>query len=319
MLGIIFNKTLGHWNVPKLFFFVLQNLCLAYLSEIEIEHNWSSKFKILATPMEGGGAALLSEKVHLLSFEETVVGVVALRLEVGIQGESGCYLLQPFEHQSVVGNFVLPFEPVIQKVGYVLLALEREVFGIVDVLLFEKETQKAGCVFHPFEYESVVGNFVLPFEPEIQKVGYVLLALEKEVFGIVDVLPFEKETQKVGCVVHPFEYQSVVGNFGLPFEPETQKVGYAFLQLEKAVFGIGIAEVLPFEMETQKVCCAHQPFEQKAVMGAVVDAHKLGYVFYPIEKGILLVVDGMQVLDGNCIQFGSYLAASQSHHLSQHF
>lgn len=41
------------------------------------------KIKILATPMEGGKAVMLSEKVHLLSFEETV-GVVALRLEVDI-------------------------------------------------------------------------------------------------------------------------------------------------------------------------------------------------------------------------------------------
>lgn len=147
----------------------------------------------------------------------------------------------------------------------------------------------------------------------------MLLAPEKAVFGIVDVLPFEKETHKAGCVFHPFEYQSVVGNFVLLLELETQKVGYAFLQLEKAVFGIGIAEVLQYEMETQKVGCALQPSEQKAVVGAVADAHKLGYVFYPIEKGTLPVVDGMQVLDGNCIQFGSYLAASQSPHLSQHF
>jgi len=229
--------------------------------------------------IEGSGAALLNEKVQLLafeaysleeklpmridseflSFEETVVGVAALKFEMDILRESGCYLLLTFEYRSVVGNSVLPFGPV----------------------------------------------------------GYVFLPLEKVVFGIVDVLPFEKETQKVGCVFHQFEYQSVVGNFVLPFEPETQKVGFAFLQLEKTVFGI--SEELPFEMETRKVGCAHQPSEQNAVVGAVVDAHKLGYVFYPIEKATLPVVDGMQVLDGNCIQFGSYLAASQSPHLSQHF
>lgn len=223
--------------------------------------------------IEGGEAALLNEKVQLqafetysleeklpmefdgefLSFEETVVGVAALKFEVDIPRKSGCYLLQP----------------------------------------------------------SVVGNSVLPFGLEIQTVGYVFLPLEKVMFGIVDVLPFEKETQKAGCVFHQFEYQSVEGNF------ETQKVGYVFLQLEKNVFGI--SEVLPFEMETQKVGCALQPSEQKAVVGAVADAHKLGYVFYPIEKGTLPVVDGMQVLDGNCIQFGLYLAASQSPRLSQHF
>lgn len=79
--------------------------------------------------IEGGEAALLNEKVQLLafeaysleeilpmefdgeflSFEETVVGVAALKFEVYILRESGCYLLQPFEYQTVVGNSVLPF------------------------------------------------------------------------------------------------------------------------------------------------------------------------------------------------------------------
>lgn len=210
----------------------------------------------------------------------------------------------------------LPFEEAV--VGVAALSFEKAVVGVA-ALNFEVDIQResGGYVLQPFDYQSLVGNFVLAFEPIIQKIDYVFLPLEKAVFGIVEVLPFEKETQKAGCVLQPFEYRSVVRSFVLPFELDTQKVGYVFLQLEKVVFGI--AEVLPFEMEIQTLGCALQPSEQKAVVGAVVEAHKLGYVIQTFEKGTFPVVDGMQVLDGDCIQLGSYLRASQSPHLSHHF
>jgi hypothetical protein len=112
--------------------------------------------------------------------------------------------------------------------------------------------------------------------------------------AVVDVaaLNFDVDIQRESgsYVLQPFEYQSVVGNSVLTFEMETQKVGYVFLKLEKTVFGI--AEVFPFEMETQKAGCVLQSSEQKAVVGAVAEAHKLGYVFQPFEKGALSVVDG---------------------------
>lgn len=54
-----------------------------FLARLRLNTIGPPKIKILATPMEGGKAVMLSEKVHLLSFEETV-GVVALRLEVDI-------------------------------------------------------------------------------------------------------------------------------------------------------------------------------------------------------------------------------------------
>lgn len=99
----------------------------------------------------------------------------------------------------------------------------------------------------------------------------------------------------------------------------------AFLSFEKAMVGAAVLTLEVEGLDAQKVSYALLPFDQEAVVGDAVlrlevEVQKVDAAVLSFEKGILWVVDGMEVLepmDEDCFQICSCLAVSQSHQPSQ--